>query len=195
MNGLSKAALLRWTSGLLLGFAVLTAVTAWRQPEAPDLPVPKKVSSYSGAPVVPAEAPTPEIPIAPPAPPPLPDLPSVSVRTPVREAGFRESKEATWEWTLTGQVVTTQGPVAGLLVKAEWVMAFHPNAEETAMLKRGGARRDKDGVWWGKAVASTNESGFFSMEGLPAVQLRVSSGRQFQIAQPGGTVQLRTELP
>lgn len=195
MNGLSKTALLRWTSGLLLGFAALTAVTAWRQPEIAVLSVPRKLSSYASAPVLSDEPPILEAPSAPLSPPPLPESPPVSVRTPARDAGFRESKEATSEWTLTGQVVTTQGAVAGLLVKAEWVMAFHPDAEETARLKRGGARRDKDGVWWGKAVASTDESGFFSMEGLPAVQLRVSSGRQFQIAPPGGTVRLTTELP
>jgi hypothetical protein len=47
-------------------------------------------------------------------------------------------------------------------------------------------------VWWWKARAVTDETGFFSFDGLPAVQLKVSAGGQAQSARPGQTVLLRT---
>jgi len=112
-----------------------------------------------------------------------------------REEGYREAKEATWEGTLSGQVLSPEGPVANMTVRVEWVLALEPDREEIARLKRAGARRDKDGAWWAKAFAMTDESGCFQIDGLPAVPLRVHAGNTTLQAQLGGIAQIRTERP
>jgi len=84
------------------------------------------------------------------------------------------------------------GPLSGALVKVEWVAAVRPSAEEALRLKRGGARRDREGVWWWSVGAATDEAGFFSIDGLPGVELRVRAGGQVQKVRAGQAVQLRT---
>ena len=75
------------------------------------------------------------------------------------------------------------------------VAAFHPGAEDLARLKRGGARRDRDGVWWSRANAVTDEAGRFFVDGLPSVQMRVHAGGRTEITQPGSAVLIRTGNP
>lgn len=94
--------------------------------------------------------------------------------------------------SLSGQVTSPEGPVSGALVKVEWIAAVHPAAEEALRLKRGGARRDRDGVWWWTVRAATDEAGFFSIDGLPAVELRVRAGGQVQSVRAGQSILLRT---
>lgn len=112
-----------------------------------------------------------------------------------RDEGYREAREATWEGALSGQVVSPEGPLAGFTVRVEWLLARQPDREEAARLKRGGARRDRDGTWWASATASTDESGCFTVEGLPAVPLRVHAGSTVQQAQVGTFARLATERP
>jgi hypothetical protein len=75
------------------------------------------------------------------------------------------------------------------------VAAIRPEAGEAAKLKRGGLRRDRDGVWWSRARAVTDEGGYFSVEGLPSVPLRIHAGGRTQDARTGMSVQLRTGSP
>src|SRR5438874_1873568 len=84
-------------------------------------------------------------------------------------------------------------PEAALSVSP--VAAFHPGAEDLARLKRGGARRDRDGVWWSRANAVTDEAGRFFVDGLPSVQMRVHAGGRTEITQPGSSVLIRTGIP
>jgi hypothetical protein len=96
------------------------------------------------------------------------------------------------EGTLSGHVTSPEGPLSGALVKVEWVAAVRPTPEEALRLRRGGARRDREGVWWWTVQAATDEAGFFSIDGLPAVELRVRAGGQVQTVRAGQAVQLRT---
>jgi hypothetical protein len=185
-----KTTSLRWTSGLLLGACLLMAVAA-RTRGSHETPVRSR-------PVEVRPAPPPEDPaeIAPAPPPPPKESPAPG---PVPAAawanGYREAGETGGEGTLTGHVLTPEGPMAGGLVNVEWVMAFRPTSEEARRLRLGGARRDRDGVWWGKMRAVTDEAGFFSVDGLPTVQLKVSAGGRAQSARVGQNVLLRTGNP
>lgn len=116
-------------------------------------------------------------------------------RRSARVEGYREAREAFWEGSVSGRVVSAEGPVANYAVRVEWVLAHQPDRGETARLKRAGARRDRDGTWWARAMALTDESGGFLVEGLPAVPLRVRAGGVIETAQVGGFVQLRIERP
>jgi hypothetical protein len=116
-------------------------------------------------------------------------------RRAARDDGYREAREATWEGDLTGQVITPEGPLANQAVLVEWPLALSPDADEVARLKRAGARRDHDGAWWARVQAQTDDSGFFRVEGLPAVPLRVRVGGATQRAEVGGFAQIRTERP
>jgi hypothetical protein len=169
---------MRWTFGVVVGFAALVAAAGWIRtpdPVAPPSKPPPRSIREDDPPSTP-EALAPGGPAA-------------------WTEGYREAKESTWEGSITGTVVTPGGPRAGVLVKAEWVAAFNPDSQEAARLRRGGFRRDRDGVWWAKAVGVTDESGFFTIDGLPGVPLRVSAGRRFQMARAGTAIYLRTGNP
>lgn len=109
------------------------------------------------------------------------------------DQGFRESRSAGWEGSLTGQVLSPQGPVSGVRVMIEWVAAFKPPADESLRLKRGRSRPDRDGTWWSKAETVTDERGYFSIDGVPGVQVRVKAGGRTVTAQPGAVVVLRLD--
>jgi hypothetical protein len=184
-----KSISLRWTSGLLLGACLLTALAA-RTRGRDGGPVPRRPAEARPAP--PPEEPQEVAPLPPPpqessAPRPVPAAAWAN--------GYREAGEAGGEGTLMGQVLTPEGPMVGGLVNVEWVMAFRPTSEEARRLRLGGARRDRDGVWWGRIRAVTDESGFFSVDGVPAVQVKVSAGGRAQSARPGQNVLLRTGNP
>jgi len=187
----------RWIGALLVSLSGLTVATfAFRagsiEESAPKRTVP--VTTSEGGAAEPGSIPA-EEPAAAQAPEPAARA-SVSVQhRKARDEGYREAREATWEGTLSGQVVSSEGPLANLTVRVEWVLALQPDHEEIVRLKRIGARRDKDGSWWAKALALTDESGCFQIDGLPAVPLRVHAGSTTQQAQVGGYAQIRTERP
>ena len=187
----------RWIGALLVSLSGLTVATfAFRAGSVAES-APKRAASvttnYGSA------AGLESIPVVEPAAAQAPDPePRASVsgaHRKARDEGYREAREATWEGTLSGQVVSSEGPIANMTVRVEWVLALQPDREEIARLKRAGARRDKDGAWWAKALAMTDESGCFQIEGLPAVPLRVHAGSTTQQAQVGGYAQIRTERP
>src|SRR6185503_589414 len=189
-----KSISLRWTWGLLIASSLLVGVATWTRgrEERPAGPRPRVGVRPTRPPAGPQETSL--------APDPLPPPPREAIAPgPVPSAawsnGYREADETGGEGSLTGQVLAPEGPMIGGLVNVEWVMAFRPTPEEARKLRRGGARRDRDGVWWGKARAVTDESGFFSVDGLPAVQLKVSAGGKVQSARPGQTVLMRTGNP
>jgi len=197
MTSSIRSTAIRWTAGILLpvGALAVAAVLARSGGAASFAPQrhPPPVAFSGPTPGEPEELPTPRSPApvaADPAPP-----PSSPARSSAWNEGYREAGESPGEGTLTGQVVTPDGPGAGRLVKAEWVMAFQPKPEDVARLKRAGAIRDRNGVWWGRRTAGTDDGGYFSIEGLPAVQLRITAGRDVQTARPGGSVVLRAGNP
>jgi len=187
--------------GALLGsLSLLTVATFLSRAERAEPPLPKRSSRAAtgdgspAAPEAPPEVPAAErVPLEAPEPGPRASVPAGHRQA--RDEGYREAREATWEGTLSGQVLSPEGPLANLTVRVEWVLALQPDREEIVRLKRAGARRDKDGAWWAKALAMTDESGFFQIEGLPAVPLRVHAGSTTQQAQVGGTALIRTERP
>lgn len=188
-----KSTPLRWTSGLLLASGVLVGVAVWTRggDEAPIRPRPRAEVRREPPPPAPKEIEIARVPDPPrqeaAAPGPLPPAAWAD--------GYREAGEEGGEGLLMGQVFTSEGPLIGGLVNVEWVMAFRPTPDQARKLRRGGARRDRDGVWWGKARAVTDESGFFSVEGLPPVQLKVSAAGKALSARPGQTVLLRAGNP
>lgn len=186
----------RWTMvlvGLLavLSFASLTLRdgAVERKPDPRQEPAVPAVSSTTSSASAEPGALLPEPLIAPEA----PRVPTE--RRKARDEGFREAREAAWEGDLSGCVTSPEGPVANLTVRVEWVLAHQPDREEIVRLKRVGARRDKDGTWWARVLASTDETGCFRFEGLPSVPLRLHAGRTTQQVQVGGFAQIRTERP
>lgn len=179
----------RWTLLLMAGVTALAiAVATFRGGGEEEKPVRRPPLSVYGSyeSQEPTTAPVAVEPVPPPAP--------VESRKPAGDV-YREAHEATWEGSLSGQVMSPEGPLAGFSVSIEWVLARRPDRDEAAKLKRGGARRDRDGTWWGRAVATTDDSGCFTVEGLPAVPLRVHAGSAVQQAQVGTFARLQTERP
>jgi len=170
------------------GFAALVVAAGWLRTPAPIAPP----STPASLPIHEDDPPAASAEAEPPA-------ALVAAAAPDRSSawteGYREAKESTWEGSICGTVVTPEGPGAGVLVKVEWVLAFKPDAQEAARLRRGGARRDRDGVWWARAVGVTDESGFFTIDGVPGVPVRVGAGRRFQMARAGTAIYLRTGNP
>jgi hypothetical protein len=191
-----KSSGVRWTLALMAALSALAiAGAAYRSGEEEKEPPARKappppVRSYGGVEIR-EETPAvvPETP-PPPAPPPRP----VEPRAP-RNDGYREAREASYEGTLSGQVVTPEGPATGMTVRVEWMLAQQPARDEIVKLKRIGARRERDGSWWAHAMASTDESGCFTLEGLPAVPLRIHAGSTVQQAQVGSFARISTERP
>jgi hypothetical protein len=188
-----KSTMLRWTATLALVLGVL-AIAAGRarsgtpadEPKA--VPKPKPAAGYAPALAAePTTADVPEVPALEPAPSP--------VRFSAREDGYREAKEGVSEGSLSGRVVCSGGPIPGVGVRAEWVMAYAPDRSEIQRLKRIGARRDRDGTWWARAVAVTDDGGGFRFEGLPAVPLRLRVGSSIQKSQVGEYATIRVEAP
>lgn len=176
----------RWTTALTLSLIALAIGAAWsRRPGGPEPMLPKPTRRAAASVTAPEIAPL----VLPEAPAPL------GASAPPRADGFQEAKEASWEGPLSGQVLAPDGPLRGAMVKVEWVAAFRPGPEEILRLKRGGARRDRDGVWWLKALAVTDDAGCFSLDGLPAVQLKITAAGKIQTARPGQNVLLRTGNP
>jgi hypothetical protein len=187
----------RWTLVLMGGLAVLSFAgltlreAAVERPAPPPSPAAIVKTSYSGTSTADVDVVT-----APPAPIIAPEPPRVPVeRRKARDEGYREAREASWEGELSGCVTSSEGPLANLTVRVEWVLSHQPDREEIARLKRVGARRDKDGTWWARVLALTDEAGCFRFEGLPAVPLRLHAGSTTQQAQVGGFAQVRTERP
>jgi hypothetical protein len=172
-----------WTVGLLLALGLLAGIAAWMRGGAEEA-TRRRSAAVAATTPDPGEVPT--VASAEPEPP---------AEAPSRLQEFQEAGTALWEAALSGQVLTPQGPQEGMLVKVEWVAAFHPGVEEAVRLKRAGARRDREGVWWWRANAVTDGGGYFSVEGLPAVPLKVRAGGRTQIAHPGSSVLLRTGNP
>jgi hypothetical protein len=171
-----------WTIGLAMALVFLAAAAASKRRRDPA-PVTKlskgeaassTVGQVSGVekPEEPVESPT--------------------VRPASRVEELRAVSPSGPEGTLSGHVTSPEGPLPGALVKVEWVAAVRPAPEEALRLKRGGARRDREGVWWWTVQAATDEAGFFSIDGLPAGELRVRAGGQVQTVRAGQAVQLRT---
>lgn len=181
----------RWTMILLAALAGLTLATA-----LVHVGTPAERAPLRAAPVRPADETPPLIPEAAPArPPSLPADPVPVIRRKARDEGYREAREASGEGALAGQVISSEGPIANIAVRVEWVLALEPGRGEIARLKRAGARRDPDGVWWARALVQTDESGCFLFEGLPAVPLRLHAGSTTQQVQVGGFARIRTERP
>jgi hypothetical protein len=186
---------IRWTLILAGPLAVLAAAALrGRSEEAPAPPKAKApvIATYSGTTEA-TTAPDAVVPVETPLAAPTPTLPVE--RRKARDEGYREAREASWEGSLSGRVVSAGGPVANFAVRVEWVLAHQPDPAEVTRLKRVGARRDRDGTWWARSMAMTDESGGFLVEGLPAVPLRVHAGNVTQMAQVGGFTQLHIEPP
>jgi hypothetical protein len=187
----------RWTGAILASMAGLTIASfflhAGSREERPAAPRPVLAAKY-GAPTGPDPTPAPSPAEQPPAP--AAAVPALSVEhRPATAEGYREAREATWEGAVSGQVLSSEGPLANFTVQAEWLLELKPDRDEAARLKRAGARRDRDGAWWARALAETDESGCFRFEGLPAVPVRLRAGSVTQQVQVGGFAQLRTERP
>jgi len=127
------------------------------------------------------------------APAPVEPLPAARAAPP--SEGYREAREASWEGSLSGQVMSSGGPVAGLVVRVEWMLARNPDRDDITRMKRIGARRERDGSWWAKALATTDDAGCFTLDGLPAVPLRIHAGNVVQQGQVGAFAQIRAERP
>ena len=188
----------RWFGALLVSLAGLTIASFLLRGETVEVQAPKRVapvvSSYGSLPQT-----EPAVLMDPIEGPPPPEFVGAA-RGPVehrkaRDEGYREAREATWEGTLSGQVVSPEGPLTNMTVRVEWVLALQPDHAEIAKLKRAGARRDKDGAWWARTLAMTDETGCFHIEGLPAVPLRLHAGNTTQQAQVGAFTQIRTDRP
>jgi len=185
----------RWTGAILASLAVLSVASFLLHPEAEGgRPAPARKPAPVAV-VVPEPEPPASVRAEAPVIRPEPSFPPPAERRAARDDGYREAREATWEGDLTGQVVTPEGPLANQAVLVEWPLALSPDAGEAARLKRAGARRDHDGAWWARVLAQTDDSGFFRVEGLPAVPLRVRVGSATQRAEVGDFAQIRTERP
>jgi hypothetical protein len=188
-----KSSMLRWTATLALVLGVLAIAAGLARSGAPAeepkvRPKPEPAAGYTAVPVAePAAADLPEVPVLESAPP--------AIRLSAREEGYWEAKEGIGEGGLSGQVVSSGGPVPGIGVRAEWLMSTAPDRAEVQWLKRGGARRERDGTWWARAVAVTDDSGGFRFEGLPAVPLRLRVGSSIQKSQIGEYATIRVEAP
>ena len=188
-----KSSMLRWTATLALVLGVLAIAAGWARSGAPAeepkvVSKPKPATGYTPAPVVePTITEVPKVPTTESAPP--------AIRLTAREEGYREAKEGIGEGGLSGQVLSSGGPVPGIGVRAEWLMAVAPDRAEIQRLKRSGARRDRDGSWWARAVAVTDDSGGFRFEGLPAVPLRLRVGSATLKSQIGEYATIRVEAP
>ena len=177
----------RWTGGLLASLAGLTIASFLLHAAGggPAAPAPRAAAAATE----PEPAPPPE------RDEPVPPSAVVVEHRSASEDGYREAREATWEGTLTGQVLSPDGPIANLAVRAEWLLALRPDRDEIARLKRAGARRDRDGAWWAGMLASTDEDGCFRFENVPAVPVRLRAGAVTRRAEVGGFTELRTERP
>jgi hypothetical protein len=191
-----KSSMLRWTATLSLVLGVLAIAAGLARRGAPaeepkGRPKTESTSAYAPTPAAkPMTAEVLEVPADP-----APESEPAAIRLTAREEGYREAKEGIGEGGLSGQVVCPGGPVPGIGVRAEWVMAVAPDRGEIQRLKRIGARRDRDGTWWARAVAVTDDSGGFRFEGLPAVPLRLRVGSSIQKSQIGEYATIRVEAP
>jgi len=191
-----KSSMLRWTATLALVLGVLAIAAGWARSGAPAeepkvRPKSEPAAGYAPAPPKePTAAVVPEVPADP-----TPESAPPSIRLSALEEGYREAKEGIGEGGLSGQVVSQGRPVPGIGVRAEWLMAIAPDRAETQRLKRSGARRDRDGTWWARAVAVTDDSGGFRFEGLPAVPLRLRVGSSILKSQIGEYATIRVEAP
>ena len=170
-----------WTIGLTIALVLLAAGAAAnrrREPRPVSKPPRAEITSTPIGSVSVSEQPEPKA-----EPTPIPAPPLVD--------GVREV-DTNPGGSLSGQVTSPEGPLSGALVKVEWVAAVRPTPEEALRLRRGGARRDRSGVWWWTVRAATDEAGFFSIDGLPALPLKVSAGGQEQNVRPGQSILLRT---
>jgi hypothetical protein len=111
------------------------------------------------------------------------------------EEGFRQARDVGWDGSLSGVVATEAAAVGGQSVLIEWVAAFDPGPAERRRLRQTGAHRDAEGVWWGRKVVVTDDSGRFFVDGLPEVQLRIRAGGTIRISQPGNGVSLASDNP
>jgi len=188
-----KSSMLRWTATLALVLGVLAFAAGRARSGAPAeqtklVPKPAPAAGYAPAPVAePTAVDLPEVLLPESAPP--------AIRLSAREEGYRQAKEGIGEGGLSGRVVSPGGPVPGIGVRAEWLMAIAPDRAEIQRLKRSGARRDRDGTWWARAVAVTDDSGGFRFEGLPAVPLRLRVGSSILKSQIGEYATIRVEAP
>jgi hypothetical protein len=190
----------RWTAVLLAASAGLTLATILLHAGmTEERPV---VRASAARAIDDAAPPRQEVSATPSSPAPVTGVPPIAPTGPLsverrraRDEGYREAREASWEGTLAGQVLSSEGPIANLTVRVEWVLALQPDRDEIARLKRAGAHRDHDGAWWARALAQTDESGCFLFEGLPAVPLRLHAGSATQQVQLGSFAQIRTERP
>jgi len=175
----------RWTAALALTLVAIAIGAAWSRPRGTG---PRPAPTRTPAPATPAASIVETTEEA-------PAVVETPAAAPNRLEGFRAAKEAPSPAPLSGHVVTSEGPLTNAVVKVEWVAAIRPDREEALRLKRGGARRDREGVWWWKALAVTDDAGFFSLDGLPAVQLRITAAGQVQTAQPGQAILVRAGNP
>jgi hypothetical protein len=111
------------------------------------------------------------------------------------EEGFRQARDVPWDRSLSGVVATEAAAAGGQSVLIEWVAAFEPEPAEIRRLRQTGAHRDAEGVWWGRKIVVTDESGRFFVDGLPEVQLRIRTGGTIRISRPENGASPASENP
>lgn len=88
--------------------------------------------------------------------------------------GFRPAENLPYDSRISGRVVGPEGPVSNISVFVKWAFSFGPPSKGLRYVSGTGI--DEEGVLWSMRSGVTDENGYFQIDGVPIVLLKVQVG-------------------